>query len=456
MKRLQLDSITFLTIILVLGIANFVNGNKPEVSELENRALAQKPKLTLSSLASGSYFNDYNDYYNDTFICRDQLLKISYGIKQAMFFNTSDAKIIVADKSKEYNISDEKKANSSGEVNSSDKNNSGNKGNTGNETNPANQPQSTLGAPSPTPEKKYNESEGVGYWLVIDGKAVELFKFNKESFEYYAEVLNKYNERLNNKIPIYSLIAPTNSEFAQLKKYKGISDSQNNAIKFLDTKFSSGITAVNSYDILNSHKDEYIYFRSDHHWTALGAYYGYSAFMETKNEKVVSLENYQRVQIDNFLGSSYSKTMDKSIENNPDTIYAYIPFVNYKYEMHHWNKSSEAELIDMKYAETKRDKYLVFLSGGDATWAVIKTDNKNGKKLLVIKDSYGNTFVPFLLPHYEEIYVVDPRFYDITIHGNLIDFIGSKGINEILFVNYMENVNSRDFMESVENLMYDK
>ncbi|OPZ94442.1 MAG: hypothetical protein BWY74_00566 [Firmicutes bacterium ADurb.Bin419] len=436
MKKLQLDAIAFLAIILILGIANFINSNKPEVSELENRALKQKPKFTLSALASGSYFNDYNDYYNDTFIWRDKLLKISSGIKQTMFFNTSEAKIIVADKSKEYNASGGKKDNSA------EKDNSGKKDSTGNETNPTNETRNTSEAPSPTPEKKYNESEGVGYWLVID--------------EYYAEVLNKYNERLNNKIPIYSLIAPTNSEFVQLKKYKGISDSQNNAIKFLDTKFSRGITSVNSYDILNSHKDEYIYFRSDHHWTALGAYYGYSAFMEAINEKVVPLENYQTVQIDNFLGSSYSKTMDKSIENNPDTIYAYIPYVNYKYEMHHWNKSSEANLIDMKYAETKRDKYLVFLSGGDATWAVIKTENKNGKKLLVMKDSYGNTFVPFLLPHYEEIYVVDPRFYDITIHGNLIDFIGSKGINEILFVNYMEDVNSRDFMESVENLMYDK
>lgn len=438
MKKLHLDTIIFLTIILFLGVVNFVNNNKPEVSELENRALKQKPELTLSALASGNYFSDYNDYYNDTFIWRDKLLRISSGIKQAMFFNTSNAKIIVADKSKEITTVGDKKDT------------------TGNDVNLTKEPQHTSGEPSPTPEKKYDESEGVGYWLVIDGKAVELFKFKKESFEYYAEVLNKYNERLNNKIPVYSLIAPTNSEFVQLKKYKGISDSQNNAIKFLDTKFSNGITSVNAYDILNSHKDEYIYFRSDHHWTALGAYYGYSAFMKTKNEEAVPLEKYQTVKIDNFLGSSYSKTMDKSIENNPDTIYAYIPYVNYKYEMHHWNNSSEADIIDMKYAETKRDKYLVFMSGGDATWAVIKTENKNGKRLLVMKDSYGNTLVPFLLPHYEEIYVVDPRFYDITVHGNVIDFIGSKGINEILFVNYMENVNSRDFMSNVEKLMYDK
>lgn len=444
MKKFQLDTIVFLGLILIFGIANFVNLNKPEVSELENRALKQKPDFTLSALASGSYFNDYNEYYNDTFILRDKLLKISSDIRQALFFNVSDAKIIVSDKSKEVSTV--------GEVSNVEDKKTG----SGEETNPTMETQCTPQAATPTPEKNYNESEGVGYWLVIDGKAVELFKFNKGNFEYYAEVLNKYNERLEGKIPIYSLIAPTNSEFVELKKYKGITDSQNNAIKYLDTKFSSGITSVNVYDILNNHKDEYIYFRSDHHWTALGAYYGYSAFMQTKNEEVVPLEKYKTVQIDNFLGSSYSKTMAKSIEKNPDTIYAYIPFVNYQYEMHHWNNSNQAEIIDMKYAKTKKDKYLVFLSSGDATWAVIRSDNKNGKKLLVIKDSYGNTIVPFLLPHYEEIYVVDPRFYDHETSGNLIDFIGSKGINEILFVNYMEDVNSKEFMSGVEGLMNNK
>jgi hypothetical protein len=438
LKKFQLDTIVFLGLILILGIANFVNLNKPEVSELENRALKQKPEFTLSALVSGSYFSDYNEYYNDTFILRDKLLKISSDIKQALFFGGSEAKIIVSDKSKEIITPEDKKTASKEEIS------------------PTMEPKNTPQVASPTPEDNYNESDGVGYWLVIDGKAVELFKFNKKNFEYYAEVLNKYNERLGGNIPIYSLIAPTNSEFVELRKYKGITDSQNNAIKYLKTKFSSGITSVDVYDILNNHKDEYIYFRSDHHWTALGAYYGYSAFMQTKNEEVVPLEKYKTVQIDNFLGSSYSKTMDKSIEKNPDTIYAYIPFVNYQYEMHHWNKQNEADIIDMKYANTKRDKYLVFLSSGDATWAVIRSDNKNGKKLLVIKDSYGNNFVPFLLPHYEEIYVVDPRFYDHETSGNLIDFIGSKGINEILFVTYMEDVNSKEFMSGVEGLMNDK
>ena len=123
-------------------------------------------------------------------------------------------------------------------------------------------------------------------------------------------------------MPIYSLIAPTNSEFVELRKHAGITDSQNNATAYLNSKFNDGITAVNVYDVLNEHKEEYIYFGSDHHWTALGAYYAYTAFMKTKGEEPVPLEEYKTVEIDNFLGSTYAKTRDKSIEKNPDTIYA--------------------------------------------------------------------------------------------------------------------------------------
>lgn len=442
MKRLQLDAIAFLLIISVLGIANLINVNKPKVSEMENRALKQKPQLKVSALLDGSYFKDYNEYYSDTFILRDRLLKISNDIQQALFIKDSDVKIVVSDKSKEYN-------NVTGPTSGI------------NEDNPGNTPGKVLSTKTPEPsftptptKKPYNEGDGVGYWIVVDGKAVELFKFNKESFDFYAKVLNEYNQKIGGKMPIYSLTAPTNSEFVQLRNYKGITDSQNNAIEYLNSKFDEGITAVNAYDVLNEHKEEYIYFRSDHHWTALGAYYAYTAFMEAKGEEPVPLEKYQTVQIDNFLGSTYAKTRDKSIEKNPDTIYAYLPFVDYKYEKHRFYESSEADIIDMKYAETKLDKYLVFLSAGDATWAKITTENKNGKKLLVIKDSYGNSFVPFLLPHYEEIYVIDPRFYDFnTSEKNAAEFIEAKGINEVLFINYMEDVNYKDYMLSLEELI---
>jgi hypothetical protein len=288
MKRLQLDAIAFLFIIAVLGVANIINVNKPMVSEMENRALKQKPELKMATVLDGSYFSDYTEYYSDTFILRDRLLKISNNIQQVLFIKESDVKIVVSDKSKEYiNV-----------PKATDDKNEDNKENPSDETIPTG---TSIPSSTPTPTNNpYNEGDGVGYWVVVDGKAVELFKFNKDNFDFYAQVLNKYNQKIGGKVPIYSLIAPTNSEFVQLRNYKGITDSQNNAIAYLNSKFSEEITAVNAYDVLNEHKDEYIYFRSDHHWTALGAYYAYTAFMETKGEEPITLDQYETVTINNL------------------------------------------------------------------------------------------------------------------------------------------------------------
>ncbi|HHV98805.1 MAG TPA: hypothetical protein GXX36_04405 [Clostridiaceae bacterium] len=475
MKKLHYDAVAFLLIIILLGAANALNFNKPRISELENRKLREKPKLTLSTLLSGDYFHDYEEYYSDTFILRDWMVRSSRDLRKAMSLGHSGVELIVTHEPGQVqggneggnpaapigNDADSRPANDTKNGNTGGENETGNgttassnvSNITGNEGSGSGSEHNEEGSSNPKqeePPKKFDEDRNAGYWLIIDGKAVQLFKFNKEGMSYYSEVLNKYREKIGDDVKMYSLIAPTASEFIKLRKYKGITDSQNDAMDFLRSKLDSSIKSVNVYDALNKHKDEYIYFKTDHHWTALGAYYAYAAFMELKGETPVPLEKYEERKIEGFLGSSYTKTLNKELEKNPDTIYVYMPFTNYKYEMYYGDKCKEAEVIDMSYAEGK-DKYLVFLSSGGATWSVIKTDIKNGKKLLVMKDSYGNTFVPFLLPHYEEIYVVDSRFYSKYSTGkNIVEFIKDNGINEMLFVHYMEDVNWKKFMEDVE------
>ncbi|MDD4769233.1 MAG: DHHW family protein, partial [Eubacteriales bacterium] len=124
-----------------------------------------------------------------------------------------------------------------------------------------------------------------------------------------------------------------------------------------------------------------------------------------------------------------------------------------EYLMYNSGKEKKADIIDMKYANEITDKYLAFMSSGGANWSVVKTDVHNGEKVMVIKDSFGNAFVPFLLPHYEEIYIVDPRFYNVSTTGNIVDFVKENGINEVVFCIYMEDVNWHKFMSSVEHLL---
>lgn len=451
MKKLRIDSILFIILLSVLGIANLLNFNKPTVSRQENRALKQKPELSAAALFNGSYTKDFDEYYSDTFILRDNLVKTSKRITGAMAFLGPDISLIttIDDTELPQNKPSGEPAGNNGELQSpsASQTPSGTEG-----------PDETqTPAPTPTPEKEertdFGDGPNVGYYLIVDGKAVQLFKFNKESFDYYAEILNKYKEKLGSGVKIYSMIPPTAGEFVQLKKYKGITDSQNDAVDYVDSKLDDSISSVNLFDALMKHKDEYIYFKTDHHWTALGAYYAYAAFMEGKGESPADLDRYEAVDLGKFLGSSYTKTLDKRLEENPDNIVAYKPFTNYEFMMVNAGKEEKSDVIDMKYADDITKKYLVFLSSGGANWSVIKTDVHNGKKILVVKDSFGNALVPFLLPHYEEIYVVDPRFYNIATTGNIVEFVKEKGINEVVFCIYMEDVNWHKFMTGVENML---
>ncbi len=494
MKKLRIDAIVFIVIITGLGIANFFNFSKPEISVLENRALKSRPEFSLKELLQGDYLKSFEDYYSDTFIFRDNLVKANRDLQHAMEFLGSDVTLVTAyeDIQKPEGAYDNSENNDiAGALDGNQAGNGSNDGNgnntaygkensgtsrpggvgaeeTGNggrnemtgETDKDNVDGSTEQAASEgtgltaEPEKDFGDGQDVGYWLVVDGKAVQLFKFNKESFEYYSQVINKYSQKMGDEVKIYSMIPPTASEFVQLKRYKGITDSQNDALGFLKSKLDNSITSVNAYDALNKHKDEYIYFRTDHHWTALGAYYAYAAFMETRQEQPVPLEQYEKLDLGDYLGSSYTKTLNKSLEKNPDSFVAYKPFTDYKYLMYYGKDEKEADVIDMRYADQISNKYLTFISSGGGTWSVIKTGVHNGKRIMVIKDSFGNALVPFLLPHYEEIYVVDARFYSIKATGkNIVEFAHDKGIDELLFVIYMEDVNWHKFMSGVESLL---
>lgn len=434
MKKIRMDVVFFLLAIALLGLANLLNTAKPAVSELEHRVLEKKPVFTLQALFSGDYFRGLENYYSDTFILRDTLVRASREVQQAFSLLGPGVSLITAP--------EEVQAPPEEETPLPD------------EPPEAEDPQEK---PPPPPPIGEGDDQNVGYWLVVEGKAVQLFKFKKENFDYYAGILNRYRDKLAEEVKIYSMIAPTNSEFVQLKRYKGITDSQNDALYYLDSRLDRGIRSVNVYDALSSRTDEYIYFRTDHHWTALGAYYAYCAFMESRGEQPVPLEKYRRIDLEGFLGSSYSKTLDKSLEKNPDTLSVYMPFTKHEFTIYYGKGPEEREVIDLQYADSKTNKYLVFISSGELTWGVIKTEVKNGKRILVVKDSFGNALVPFLLPHYEEIYVVDSRFYNIGAAGkNIIEFIEDNRINELLFMHYMEDVNWHKFMEGVEAIMGDQ
>ncbi len=171
------------------------------------------------------------------------------------------------------------------------------------------------------------------------------------------------------------------------------------------------ITNINIEDILKKHKDEYIYYRTDHHWTTLGAYYGYQQFCNAQGLPLLDVNKLTANHIEDFYGTYDSKY--KGIGIKPDTI-TYYDMPIEKMLIGNEEKSS---LYDMEKTKV-RDKYAMFLHSNNPLSIIYSKKNQHnqGKKLLILKDSYANSMIPFLTYNYQEIYVVDLRYYSDSIN----------------------------------------
>lgn len=180
---------------------------------------------------------------------------------------------------------------------------------------------------------------------------------------------------------------------------------------------------------LNKHKTEKIYYKTDHHWTTLGAFYAFQAAAPSLGiEGDLSGKYVSYAVSDSFNGMLASKSGVNLREK--EQIDIYVPteedtdlIVDYVDE----GKRSTSLYDSSKLKE--KDQYTVFL-GGNSSLLDIRTVSTSTKRLLLVKDSFANSFIPFLTPYYREIVVVDPRYYSGTIN----DLMDSYRISEVLFL----------------------
>lgn len=196
---------------------------------------------------------------------------------------------------------------------------------------------------------------------------------------------------------------------------------------------------VDVLSALEEKNDEYIFYKTDHHWTTLGAYYGYRKYCESVGIDGTTAADYDVKEVSSeFYGTVYSKA--RLLKTKPDRMFAYIPKVPQSLTLdYNMGEKQETSLYQESYLE-KRDKYSYFL-GGNHPLIKIDTGVKNGKKLLVVKDSYSHCFAPFLTSDYETIYMVDLRKFNIS----LSQFAEDEGITDALVlyntVNYLNDTN---------------
>lgn len=281
-------------------------------------------------------------------------------------------------------------------------------------------------------EDDYEDADGemTNNILIVKHRGIMLYGGNYEQGESYARTLNTYKEKLGPDVNVYSMVAPTAVSFYLPKKFQNASASEKDHIDHINSCLS-GVIPVDAYSLLEEHKSEAIYSRTDHHWQPLGAYYAAQAFAEEAGVPFAPLSDYETVVLEGYVGTLYGYTGSADIKDNPEDFIYYKPQNSYTttyYDIDMTNEREGALLLSSLDHLDVSDWYLVFM-GGDERVTHVETDCKNGRTLCIIKDSYGNALVPCLTNSFEEIWVIDMRFFT----PNIIDFMQEKGVTDVLF-----------------------
>ncbi len=243
----------------------------------------------------------------------------------------------------------------------------------------------------------------------------------------WIESVNAFAKKLPD-VNVYNMIAPTSSEFYTPAGYESFTVSQYNKISYV-AEGLKGVTDVDVYSALKAHTDEPIFARTDHHWQPLGAYYAAKAFSETADFDFPDLSEYKKVTMGGYVGSMYSYSKDRHLYNDPEDFVMYIPPNNDKLKTTYYNTSFSGGYSGDLFTSPSGAAYYCSFLGTDQIIAEIETNVKNGRTLVMFKESYGNGVVPFLTSGFEKIYVCDMRYFNL----NAVDFCKSVGATDLVF-----------------------
>ena len=276
--------------------------------------------------------------------------------------------------------------------------------------------------------------------ITQDNQMIEAWKqYDKASVEKNLVNINMFAKK-HPELNVSFILSPTvqGVSMDKLPKYAGLIN-QEEFIKECYSKLDE-LDTINVFDTLKENSDKYIFYRTDHHWTSLGAYLAYVQYCNYAGITPYKSTDFDVEEVsDSFRGTLFSKTLNSEV--SPDEINYYIlkdnePDVTVQVV----GKNREHDELYFREYLDKKDKYSSFLGTNEAIVNIKSNVNSNGKSLLIIKDSYAHALVPFLSKHYENITMVDMRYLnprsiedidlneysDVLFMYNVITFSGEK------------------------------
>ena len=300
-----------------------------------------------------------------------------------------------------------------------------------------------------TPDTTYQKIELKGDQQQYDAvyrvgdTGYEMYTYVDSTAKKYADNVNAVADALADKATVYMLPIPLSSGVSLPDELYGkdIFADQKDAEGKIIGYMNGNVKSVALYDALLAHRTEYIYFRTDHHWTATGAYYAYEQFCKAKGITPTPISSYTVDEYDGFLGTFYRDSNENAAMGaNPDKVVAYHP-LSTEATLDYTDKNGQTLRGKIIYDESDAPasfKYGTFITGDNAYSIINNPDVTDGSSCVVVKESFGNAFVPFLTDHYQTIHVIDYRYWK----GSLSQFVTENNIQDVLFVNNLSAIRS--------------
>ena len=389
-----LANVAAFALIVLGGGLLFLAYPKQTVSDSEKRRLAPRPDFGIRAVLSGRTGKALDKYYSDHFEFREPLVGVASRIRSARGVGVGDYEVI----------------------------------DTAKQTPDAGPQPRSSSAPADdgAGDDDYADVKSV---IIYKGKAVQMSTGSRSTAARFAQLINSYHRELGPSVRLFCMAIPVGSDFYLPR---GVNNGERRELRNIEETYSHlepGITPIDTYGELARHTGEYIYYRTDHHWTGRGAYYAYRSFAAAAHLPALPSPRLRKGTIDGFLGSLYYYThRDGRLKESVDTVYYYV-VPNETAETVYRSRSGRGVPARVYERAAKGgNAYGVFL-GGDAPVVRIVSKGAGSRKVLVVKDSYGNALAPYLAANYGEVWVVDYRYF----WGSIPQLVKDQHIDDVLF-----------------------
>jgi len=431
--------ITSVAFAVMFAVLNFFP--RSTFSERERRDLAHFPDVATAKLTDGSFTRDISHWYSDSEPFRDGFLSVSelFDHYKGITISTESGEQIaivsgggsIEDPGLLAGTDDDEDDDDSGTVEPVD---------------------IIVNADTTAPKQSAPKTDTTGSaysktssGVMLVGKepnvrAMLLFGCSAAYVKKFTDAVNLYHETFPD-VNIWVMPIPIAIAFYCPEEAKKLDWPQKPCLDAVQKNLAEGVHFVDIYPTLMEHKDEAIYLRTDHHWSPLGGFYASEVFAKDAGLTFPSIEEgYTTKVVHGFVGTMYGYSKSLSVKRSPEDFIYYYPNTNFTTYVTGYELDEDFKITKM-HAECKRAYFAKFKDGSSGAYCTFMGSDKqitrvvtsvnNGRRIIILKDSFGNTIPSCLFYAFEEVHVIDYRYFTL----NMKKYVADHKITDILFAN---------------------